>query len=214
MYFDEKNETNVTAETSSAAPAKIAASEHVDELGAAPGAPIASSSETPVSPAPVRERREVIVTADDSTVLFGDGLPPVTYGNVRALVVGLLNSPAGQAILAKSFDDGVEGIDAHFAQLIDAAKAEILAHVSELVKPIVAASVPAPEKPAIPAAPPHVLAAGDPVRVYNDAARKTFYTGTVVALHDGGHAADVKLNELGGATTTVRLDALEYDDRA
>jgi hypothetical protein len=76
-----------------------------------------------------------------------------------------------------------------------------------------AVSAPTIEKPASTAA-SHVLAVGDPVRIYKDADRKTFYTGTVTALHEGGPAADVSINELEGALTTARLDSLEYDDRA
>lgn len=109
---------------------------------------------------------------------------------------------------------------------LEALKAEILGKVAELVTPVVAKSVEAarPIQPSIePRTGPthgvmvedqapeaHELAVGDPVKVWADAAHKTFHLGVIQSVHEGG-GYDVHLE--GGGVTYIRAGGLEFDDR-
>ena len=56
----------------------------------------------------------------------------------------------------------------------------------------------------------HELAVGDPVKVWQNAAKTLFLTGTVAQVHGDGHAYDVQLADQRGVTT-VPAAGLEYD---
>lgn len=242
---DGQNETSVTEQGTSPAPAQTA--ENSNAAGAAGGAPIAaaaSSSETPVS-----RGREVEVIADDNL----DLIPPIKYGTVRSICIGVLESAAGHAILIKLVENCVgqwlfanpptlgiaqmekltddaglvanDTVQAAMRQLtevdlprlIDNAKADILAHLTPMITAIVAGSAPpraddpvaiakeAQDKNSVP------LEVGWPVKVWADAEHKAFREGEIVAIHDGAHAFDVKLDD--GTVSKVGADGLEYDSR-
>lgn len=233
------NETDVTQTAAAPGAAKTTENSSAGgEPGAAPASSIASSSETDVS----HDRRVVEVTADDSTAL----LPPIKFGDIRLIVVGVLESVAGRAIVAQLVADwllanpptiGVhqleeltdraggiandtvqeairQVVEVDLPRLIDAAKADILAHLTPLITAIVEKQpVPAllPAAPQIQAGKAHALVAGDPVRVWADPEHKSFREGEIVAAHDGSHAFDVKLDD--GTVTKIGADGLEYDDR-
>jgi uncharacterized small protein (DUF1192 family) len=90
---------------------------------------------------------------------------------------------------------------------VDATKAEII-------------GTPRPAGPILvePAAEPATVQGGElvvgaPVKLWTDAKHKNFHLGTIVAIHGEGDAFDVRLDELGGGTTKVWADSLEFDDR-
>jgi hypothetical protein len=232
MYLDGENETDVTKTGTAPEPALAAENASAGgEPGAAPASSSSSSSETLVS------------AVDDSAELA----TPIKLGDIRLIVVGVLESIAGRAILAQLVADwllanpptiGVhqmEELTEHAGEtanttvqeairqltavdlpaLIDAAKADILAHLTPLITAIVAKQ-PAPALAAAAASPiqagtAHTLAAGDPVRVWADPEHKAFREGSIVEIHDGAHAFDVKLDD--GTVTKIGADGLEYDDR-
>jgi hypothetical protein len=185
--FADENETSVDSGSTSQEPAKTA---EIESAGApapsSPGAAIGAPQETPVSP----------LTAEQVAMMIEEQV-----STARAEMEDV------RATLRAYIDESIMDVKGILPVMI----AGIIGESRKPV-PITNAMTGAPEK--IVAGQVHALAVGDPVRVYKDAERKTFYTGAVTALHEGGHAADVSINELEGALTTARLDSLEYDDRA
>jgi len=172
--MDEKTATNVTAESSAAAPAKTAENESPIAPAPAPAtSSIESSSETLVSPR-MRAELECILEV---------------YLSARHIPT-------------------LEEIDAK----IDNATADLLAHLTPMLTAVVgkSAAAQAPLAPSIYPIFPELQIA-DPVKVWADPEHNKFRVGEVVAVHAGGHAFDVKLDD--DTVTKVPADGLEYDDR-
>lgn len=181
---DEKTATNVTAEGSASAAAKNAEIASAGELaGGAPIARQASSSETLVSPE-LRAEIQTIVEA---------------YLEARHVAT-------------------LEEIGALITERIDNATADTLAHLTPMLTAVVEKSRTTPGAPAVtvhygkPPADLTPVELEDPVKVWVDAEHKNFRVGTVVAVHEDGHAFDVELDD--GSVTKVPADGLEYDDRS
>lgn len=187
-----ENETNVSPAPASQEPAKTAATEPpIAPAGGAPGEAAVSSSETPVSSVPFHLHDIVSI----------DGLKEAVQAAVHELGVQL-------------GEDTLAGVRKLVEDAIESAKADIIKHVGELVMPIVAKSAEdaAAAASSVPAQTAHVLAVNDRVKVWADQQHKFFSVGMVVAIHDGAHAFDVRLDY--GSVTKVGADGLEFDDRA
>ncbi len=192
--MDEKTATNVTAESSAPEAAKSAENESaIVPAGGAPASSAAEAAETSVS---------VVLTAD----------------NVRELVREYLIANALDVAQIYGLQDRIEAVVREELRVaLEDTKADILAHLM----PMVAAITNAPKAAAVPFADAKdrpqlakelgTLEPDDPVKVWTDPEHKTFRVGEVVAVHDGGHAFDVKLDD--GSVTKVPADGLEYDDR-
>lgn len=141
------------------------------------------------------------------------------------LLLKLIESFVGDYMEANPPTVNQDDLNALIDKKVEDAKSDILSHLTPMISAIVAEKTSAAPLPAAEIADAEklraegieatatALNAGDPVRVYQDADRKTFYTGRIVAMHDGGHAADVKIEEL-DAVSTVRIESLEYDERS
>jgi len=196
----DKTATDVTKEgTSTGAAQNAGIEEAASSAGGAPIAAEASSSETLVSP----ELEAKILSFVSAAIA----------SNPQLLGVG-------DAIAANAKQASDEIAEMHkalaleLANQIDAAKADILAHMTPLVTALVAGQKPQPQLvPALaaPAANAHAIAAGDPVKVWADPEHEKFRLGSVVAVHDAGHAFDVELDD--GTVTKVVADGLAFDDR-
>jgi hypothetical protein len=197
----DKTATDVTKEgTSTGAAQNAGIEEAASSAGGAPIAAEASSSETLVSP-----------ELEAKILSFVSG---AIASNPQLLGVG-------DAIAANAKQASDEIAEMHkalaleLANQIDAAKADILAHMTPLVTALVAGQKPQPQLvPAPPAAAvgdAHAIVAGDPVKVWADPEHEKFRLGSVVAVHDAGHAFDVELDD--GTVTKVVADGLAFDDR-
>jgi hypothetical protein len=184
-----QDETNVTPTPASSEPAKTAQNISAGELAAA-------------------ERSAPLATAGETAVSYPDHHHDVAQiDHLESRVVAIVEEQVSTARAE------IEDIRATLRAYIDETKADLMRYFGRSVTPIGPGAAETIAAAAF-SAHAHVLAVGDPVRIYKDAEHKTFYTGTVTALHEGGNAADVSINELEGALTTARLDSLEYDDRA
>ncbi len=189
------------------------------------------------SPAPAaevtgeRDRRVVDVSAADDVALTADPVAlPITYGQIRAIVHGVLESlPEGTSVLAQAVADymlarpptfSVEQLtveaEAAVARALDARtenlKADIIAHLTPMVTAVVSGkAAPAPPTLVTSSSAPIGLKPADPVKVWGDPEHKSFRLGEIVAAHDGGHAFDVRLDD--DTVTKVPADGLDYDDR-
>jgi len=202
MFLDDENATSVAKEGTSPEPAKT--EENVTAIaapGELAGAAAAAAEETPVSrqivtlTAEVTDAIRTLVQAKlaSEIALYLHEHPPVTYEQIR--------------------ETAQESVQAEVATAVEQAKADIIAHLMPLVGAIVEGKTP----PALaarqtsPLAAVHNFQAGDPVKVWGDPEHKTFRLGKIVAIHDGGHAFDVELDD--GTVTKIGADGLEYDDR-
>lgn len=207
------NETNVTKTDASPEPAKTAETvTAAAAAGVAPGATDELVKETPVSAAPPAvfvfpsdQRAAIVAILDDYFLAH-----PPTIGLKQLEDLGdhfdrkLAEDIAGfkdeAQALAKEYTD----------KAIDNAKADMLKHLTELVKPIVASSAAAAAIAPSPVT-PHELAVGDPVQVWVDKKAQTFRLGKIAGIHDAAHAFDVELDD--GTVTKVPADGLQFDDR-
>ena len=117
---------------------------------------------------------------------------------------------------------GCEAIaQATATRIAEQSKQDVILGVNMLLKPILDRFKDAPA--VLPVAPPHDLLAGDvvpagtikqgsKVKVWTDAAKKTFIAGTVEAVHDAGHSFDVELDT--GAVAHVQAGNLALDEFA
>ena len=204
----EKTETNVTNGGTSTEAAKNA--ETVMPASSAGGAPIAaaaSSSVTDVSP-----ELEAKILA-----LVSNAVEQYLFANPPKLGLEQLEqiTDSAQKAAADVVAQGGRAVELELTQKIDEAKADIIAHLTPLVSAIVSGQ---PKPQLVPAAATAAeengpeLKAGDPVKVWADPEHSKFRLGSVVAVHDAGHAFDVQLDD--GTVTKVVADGLAFDDRA
>lgn len=207
MDLDDKNATGVSKELTSTEPAKNAETVKADELaGGAPIAAAASSYETYVSPE-LESKILSIVTNAVREYLFAN---PPTIGLAQLEQI----TDSAQKAAADVVAEGQQALELQVSKEIDAAKADIIAHLTPLVSAIVSGKA-KPERvldanPAA-AADAHAIVAGDPVKIWADPEHSKFRLGSVVAVHDAGHAFDVELDD--GTITKVVAEGLAFDDR-
>lgn len=166
-------------------------------------------------------------TAANETIASSPGAPPA--GAIELPQETNVSDASG--VLLNSIQLHLDLVQAAIETKIEAAKAEILAKVSELgaakstheAVPATTAPAPTLEPAAAPASrtgpthgvmvedQAHELVVGDPVKVWADAAHKYFHMGTISAVHGQGDAYEVTLeNE---SVTKVPAAGLEFDDR-
>lgn len=215
MILDGEKETNVAAESSSPKAAETA--ENVT-AAAAPGASSASSSasssETAVSEEiDAKIQKFVVATVDRYLVAFP---PTIGVAQMEQLI-----DQAGK-VAATTVEMATKALELEIADKLEAAKADIIAHLSPMIAAIVGKSAttaldarldkdPAELAKQLAGERPDDLRVEDPVKVWADPEHKAFRVGEVVAVHEDGHAFDVRLDD--GSVTKVPADGLEYDDR-
>jgi hypothetical protein len=171
-----------TAAAAPETPAPETSSQAGPQQGAVPAATPAPAASEPV-------RQIVVVT-------------PEVQDAIKTLVEAEVTAAVDNA------KRDLDALEASFDQKIEAAKLDILAHLT----PLITAATKAPTPIAAVAQPAAGnLAVGAPVKVWADPEHKAFRLGEIAAIHDGAHAFDVKLDD--GTVTKVNADGLEYDDR-
>jgi hypothetical protein len=198
-----ENETDVSKTATSLTSANNAATE------AACGAPGSPSSSSSLAAGATSVSEPYVLAILESYLATH---PPTIGANQMEELIG-----QAETVAADTVDRARREIELELTKKIDDAKADILAQLLPMVKAIVSTSANAAAPPAVTIvrgtmeALPHSFAVGDPVKVWNDPEGKTFRLGEVVAIHEGGHAFDVKLDD--GAVSMVSASGLAFDDR-
>lgn len=147
------------------------------------------------------------------------GIPAVASGAADELPPETNVSPATwHEALEKIREIVAEYIDERLPAQIEKAKNEVIVHFGTMISAAGRTGAGAREGAAV--SPSAVLApesdipleVHDAVKVWADPEQQKFRIGKVVAVHDGGHAYDVELDD--GTVSKIPAGGLEYDDRA
>ena len=221
METDDKTATDVSQMPTPEIPAQNAATvTPIAEPGQPAGSSAAAAAETLVSPA---MEKQILFLVENFMGQYMIANPPtINAAQVAQSVEAYLAATPQMEKLRDDLDtriaDTVENarraLQLDFTNQIDATRADILAQLAPMLAAAMKGATAPAAGPAVgtPAAAAHVLAIGDPVKVWSDAEHKTFLLGKVAAIHDGAHAFDVELE--GGSVSKVGADGLAFDDRA
>ncbi len=194
MFLDNDNATGVTAES----PSPKAAETAENVTAAASASSPESSSETNVSTERRAARTFLIYANEDrakAVASISVTADTITGAEENLVLLGEDGRAIAVIELQPGFDRREVGMPAESKTTLDA---NLDKDPVDLAREMANAEL-------LP------LQVEDPVKVWADPEHKAFRVGEVVAVHEGGHAFDVKLDD--GTVTKVPADGLEYDDR-